>query len=318
MGTVTALRSDQPAASPTMRVALDAWADHLSTSRQSSGHYTSANTIRNYRMTLAKLVEQDTAVGELDPQRLAAAFRQRWGQSSATTWNARRAAVRAFSAFAQDRGWLTDDLAAGLNRESEPRSSARARNRDEIDRLIRDKQRHALRDRALWSMLYETFARAEEVLSLNVDDLDLKNRTATVTRKGGDRERIMWDTRTARLLSRLIGKRTAGPLFLTDRAAKGGARGTVDARDLDPESGRGRLGYSAALKTFKAASGGWTLHDLRHSALTHAAEDGVDTTVLMAKSGHRDIRSLGRYARPSVEHAQRAVTEARERRGNAR
>ena len=29
---------------------------------------------------------------------------------------------------------------------------------------------------------------------------------------------------------------------------------------------------------------GWTLHDLRHSALTHAAEDGMPTPMLMTKS----------------------------------
>jgi integrase/recombinase XerC/integrase/recombinase XerD len=42
-------------------------------------------------------------------------------------------------------------------------------------------------------------------------------------------------------------------------------------------------------------------HDLRHSALTHAAEDGMPTPMLMTKSGHACIRTLGRYARPSVD-----------------
>jgi len=44
-----------------------------------------------------------------------------------------------------------------------------------------------------------------------------------------------------------------------------------------------------------------TLHQLRHSALTHDSEDGASAPMLMTKSGHTSIRSLGKYARPSVE-----------------
>jgi integrase/recombinase XerC/integrase/recombinase XerD len=43
------------------------------------------------------------------------------------------------------------------------------------------------------------------------------------------------------------------------------------------------------------------LHQLRHSALTHAAEDGASTPMLMKMSGHVSVRSLGKYARPSAE-----------------
>jgi site-specific recombinase XerD len=44
-----------------------------------------------------------------------------------------------------------------------------------------------------------------------------------------------------------------------------------------------------------------TLHRLRHSALTHAAEDGANTAVLLAYSGHASVSSLARYARVSAE-----------------
>lgn len=60
------------------------------------------------------------------------------------------------------------------------------------------------------------------------------------------------------------------------------------------------LSYGAALHVLIAASSGWTFHDLRYSALSHAAEDGVEVTTLVVKSGHRDIRNLARYARPSA------------------
>jgi integrase len=44
-----------------------------------------------------------------------------------------------------------------------------------------------------------------------------------------------------------------------------------------------------------------TLHQLRHSRLTHAAEDGASTPVLMKLSGHTSVRSLAKYARVSDE-----------------
>ena len=47
--------------------------------------------------------------------------------------------------------------------------------------------------------------------------------------------------------------------------------------------------------------GPWTLHQLRHSALTHAAEDGTNTSTLLAYSGHTNVASLARYARVSPE-----------------
>jgi integrase/recombinase XerD len=43
---------------------------------------------------------------------------------------------------------------------------------------------------------------------------------------------------------------------------------------------------------------GWTLRQLRHSALTHAAEDGTNLPLLLARSRHASVRSLERSARP--------------------
>jgi integrase/recombinase XerD len=61
---------------------------------------------------------------------------------------------------------------------------------------------------------------------------------------------------------------------------------------------------------FCAASGGWALHQLRHSALTHLAEQNVSLPLLMAKSRrHASLRSLQRYARPGAE-AVAAMTAA--------
>lgn len=164
--------------------------------------------------------------------------------------------------------------------------------------------------RRCWRLLYETAARASEVLSLDVGDVDLENRRAVVRSKGGDLELLHFQTGSARLLPRLIAGRMSGPVFLTDRRpAPGRAPATVD---VCPMTGHARLSYRRAEEIFRAASGGWTLHQLRHSAITHLAEDNVGLTLLMAKSRHTSLRSLQRYARPSAD-AVAALTAAHDR-----
>lgn len=114
-------------------------------------------------------------------------------------------------------------------------------------------------------------------------------------RKDGAADIVVWRTGTARLLPRLLKGRKTGPLFLTDRRA----RVQLPPGDIDPDSGRARLSYRQAAALFKAATGDmpggpWTLHQLRHSALTHAAEEGASTSTLLAYSGHTSVASLAR------------------------
>ncbi|WP_245668390.1 site-specific integrase [Nocardia xishanensis] len=73
--------------------------------------------------------------------------------------------------------------------------------------------------------------------------------------------------------------------------------------DTDPASGRARLSYQRAAQLFEESTvgftgGPFTLHQLRHSRLTHAAEDGAPTPMLMTLSGHTSVQSLAKYARP--------------------
>lgn len=69
-----------------------------------------------------------------------------------------------------------------------------------------------------------------------------------------------------------------------------------------------RLSYRRAAHLFQEQTG-WALHQLRHSALTHAAEDGTNLPMLLARSRHASVRSLERYARPGPEAVARHVAE---------
>ena len=62
-----------------------------------------------------------------------------------------------------------------------------------------------------------------------------------------------------------------------------------------------RLSYRRAAEILTTASGGWTLHQLRHSRLTHLAEAGVGLPMLMSRSRHTSLASLAIYAKPTFD-----------------
>lgn len=80
-------------------------------------------------------------------------------------------------------------------------------------------------------MLYETAGRAEEILGVNIEDLDLGGRRCPVKAKGARSkarrrgqaredfvpETVYSDAGTARLLPRLLKGRIRGPVFVTHR-----------------------------------------------------------------------------------------------------
>lgn len=264
---------------------------------------------RAYGLTLDRLcgaLDPERPLREVTAQAMSQALHEAYPEAAPASWNQRVATVRSFTAFGLRQGWLDLDPACGLERRKVPEDHGRALSRQDVERLsaLRDA---SVRDRCLWRFLYESAARAQEVLRLNVEDLDVTARRGITIRKGGDTDVLHYATGTARLLPKVIDGRTSGPLFLAERPP-------VPSRspallDLDPSTGRARLSYRRAAEIFTAASGGATLHHLRHSALTHLAEDGVPTVLLMAKSRHSSLRTLQRYARPGVEAVARLTAE---------
>jgi integrase/recombinase XerC/integrase/recombinase XerD len=267
------------------------------------------STRRSYQQTLDRLeraLGREQPFATLTTNQVTAAVTAAWDGCAPATWNRHVATVRSFTGYCRRRRWLTDDLTAGLDRRVEPVDRTKAIPLPQLEQLWRY-DGIAVREKALWRFLYETAGRATEALSINVEDLDLDNKRVRVHSKGGDLDWLHFQTGSARLLPRLIAGRTHGPLFLADRAPSP-ARAPA-AIDRCPETGRARLSYRRAEALFRQASGGWTLHQLRHSALTHLAEQNVSLPLLMAKSRHASLRSLQRYARPGAE-AVAALTAA--------
>lgn len=270
----------------------------------SSPRAAAANTHRAY----AGVIDRLTA--ELGPHRqlaavpgdeVAAALRRLWGKSAPATWNRNWAAVVSWLAWCASRKrWPAPQLPPDAERRKEHADTTRALPRARIERLL-SRRDIPLREKTLWRMLYETAARASEILALNVEDLDLEQRRAPVRSKGGDREFVCWDTGTARLLPRLLRlpdgtARTSGPLFLASRRPVPARRPAP--HDICPHTGRARLGYDRARVLIKQHTGGLELHQLRHSAATHLGEQKVPLQLIMAKTRHKSPRTAMRYVQP--------------------
>jgi integrase len=248
---------------------------------------------------MARELGPGRAVAELDAAELTAWFARTRSAHAPASWNRDRVLVRAFVRHLQRQGAAVE-LPTLEHRRLRP-DTTRALPRARVEQLFTAPA--PLRDKTLWRLLYESAARVGEVLALDVTDLDLANRRARVTGKGGQVEWITWSTGTATLLPRLLKGRRSGPVFTTRRPS----RTPPAVLDRAPD-GAARLSYRRAEELFKAATGA-TLHQLRHSALTHMAEDGASAPMLLSKSRHQSITSLGRYARPGVEALQRWEAE---------
>ena len=288
---------------------MDGWSpwpttgEHLACGRRwrrsSRTNNSRPNTRRAYRQALSAVAETlgwELPVDQLDPRRLLDAFQQRWGSAQPATWNTRITALQSFVSYCQRNKWIDHDPMTLVVRRREPRDQTKAIPYQDL-KTRWSRRDIDLREKTLWRMLYETAARAGEILSLNIEDLDLSRKRAVIIGKGGHREYVFWASGTARLLSRYLAGRRRGPVFLTHRRPN-----LIPAwGDECPHTGRGRLSYERASTLFKQATSGWTLHQLRHSSLTHLGETGASTILLQAKSRHQDPRTLARYTKPGIE-----------------
>ena len=295
METVTTLRGKRQ--SETLGAAAGAYLASIDRPESRGTYRQYAATLRRFRAALG----MDVSLARLDGAAVRTWIEETWGDRKPATYNRALDVFRSAYAYWMLQGWAPDDPTAPMRRRKVAADRSRALTRADVGQLL-TREDISLRDKTLWRLAYESAARAGELLALNIEDLDLANRRSRVVRKGGAADIIVWQSGTARLLPRLIKGRKAGPLFLTDRKA----RVQLAASDLDKATGRARLSYRQAAALFTDATAGmpggpWTLHQLRHSALTHAAEDGASTSTLLAYSGHTSVRSLARYARVSAE-----------------
>ena len=141
----------------------------------SSPRYANPNTRRGYTSVLDRLLAglgASRPLAEASGEELAGLLEQLWGQRAPATWNRNRGAVAARLAWCAASRLPAPVRPASAGRRREHLNATRAVPRPATDRAL-TRRDVPLREKTLWRMLYETAARASEVLALNIDDLDL-------------------------------------------------------------------------------------------------------------------------------------------------
>ena len=194
---------------------------------------------------------------------LAAALHDRSAAADVRTVNRELSALRSAVAWWQDQRWISHDPTTGLRHLAGPPPPQPSLTSSELARLFRAAP--TLREHALWRVLHDSAAPAEEVLRLNTGSLDLARHRG---RAGPPWPApwIEWGAASTELLRWLAAGRPEGPVFLTSRRAPAGTPGP----DVCPLTGRARLSYRRAAEIFTEvtrpldpAARGWTLSQLR-------------------------------------------------------
>jgi integrase len=292
---VTAATKAQRGAAITLQAAADAFL--------SSPECENANTRRAYAGVIDKVANRLGAsrrLADISDDDIGAVLEGEWGTAQGSTWNRNRAAVNAWLTWCHERQrWPAPAVPGSCERRKEHVNATKDLPKAAIERQL-SRRDVSLREKTLWRMLYETAARASEILALDVERLDLDNRRAPIRSKGGEIEWVHWGTGTAHLLPRLLrlpdgSSRSSGPLFLASRKPVPARR--PGPRDICPHTGHARLGYDRARIVLKDLTG-WQLHQLRHSAATHLGDQKVPLQLIMAKTRHKSPRSAMRYINP--------------------
>ena len=169
--------------------------------------------------------------------------------------------------------------------------------REEVDALFRRLPAHgrlALRDRALFLLLYNTGARAQEIADLRVEHVDVGVHPRVRLHGKGDKWRVcpLWP-QTVDLLTQLLRDRALPP-------APGRALFTSHGTRPLTRFGIYKIvrRHTDHLRTQRAAPTGRRIgpHVFRHTAAVHLLEAGVDVNVIRGWLGHVSLDTTNRYA----------------------
>ncbi|WP_168583610.1 tyrosine recombinase XerC [Gephyromycinifex aptenodytis] len=295
---------------------------YLSLERSRSPH-----TVRAYLGDVRSLLEHAAACG-VDAQGLTLPILRSWlaqgaSRGSARSSIARRgASARAFTRWAAHTGHLASDVGARLASPRRGRTLPNVLRADAAADLVtapgRTRQDDAnsppgpdelalrLRDQAVLEMLYGTGVRVGELVGLDIDDVDLSERTARVLGKGAKERTVpvgipARDAVRAWLehgRTRFAGERSGAALFI-------GVRG-------------GRLDQRRVREIVHAAarSGGVSdigPHGLRHSAATHLLDGGADLRTVQELLGHASLSTTQIYTHVSTERLRSSYARAHPR-----
>jgi site-specific recombinase XerD len=226
--------------------------------------------------------------------------------------NHRLAMLHAFFAYvgSQELTVLPEaERVAAIPRKRAPPAATYYLERDDVERLFDELPRDgklATRDKVLLMFLYNTGARATEVIGLTIDQLVLTSSPRVNLHGKGDKWRTcpLWPE-TARLLGEMLRDRHQSatpttPVFLSNVGkplTRFGLYKLVRRHGSNIRIGNGQRSISP--------------HVWRHTTAVHLLESGVDVNIIRGWLGHVSLDTTNRYAEISIRTKQEALEACR-------
>lgn len=268
----------------------------------------SSNTLAAYRNDLSQFLEfaeprADSWEGVSRDLIMNYIMVMKSDQEYASSTVARKvAAIKSFFHYLVDMGILEDDPTATLDSPKIRKRLPKAISADDLEVLLAEPAEEetpkALRDRALLEVLYGTGLRVTELVSLDVDDVNLASGTLRVVRPKDNAERIVPIHERAieplqeyleRGRIQLLRDPQEQALFLNHR----GHRLTRQGLWLIVKHYVREVGISEDI----------TPHTLRHTFAAHLVEKKADLEYVQELLGHANISTTQVYTQVSGEDA---------------
>jgi integrase/recombinase XerC len=219
-----------------------------------------------------------------------------------TSVSRKLSALRAFSRYLRREGWIENDpaaLAVGPKREQKIPAHLSI---DEMSRLLEMPDVSTAlgrRDRAILELFYASGLRLSELVSLDLDEVNLRARMVRVMGKGAKERLVPFNSTTEDSIRAWLGDRAS--LRTANERAKAGSRKPRAQEPLFVNFRGARLtgrSVQRLVARYVAACStrfGISPHALRHSFATHLLERGADLRAIQELLGHVQLSTTQRY-----------------------
>jgi integrase/recombinase XerC len=264
----------------------------------------SPHTLRNYASDLEQFVEYFSPPGTPPPEPsefTVLQLREWLGslyelQLRPTSIRRKLAAVRSLFQFLARDGSVPSNIARLLRTPKAPQRLPSVPTAEQTNHLIDRVGANQLerpfpeRDRVLFELLYGCGLRISELVGLNLDDFDRRERWIRVRGKGRKERQVPYGSKAGLALEK----------YLVVRAAKAGERALLINHLGARLSDRGARGIVKLYARLISGDASLHPHSLRHAFATHLLADGADLRAIQELLGHARLATTQKYTQVSL------------------
>ena len=225
----------------------------------------------------------------------------------------RLSAIRSFYTFLQREGLCGHNPAVDVRAPKRPRKLPRTLDADQMARVLEPRpgltegrdEALMIRDLAIMELLYSSGLRLAELVALDLDALDVADRTVRVTGKGRKARIVPVGTKALAALRRWFRERAA-----LARPGESAVFVNRNGHRLGPRSIQQRL---LAIARTQGVPVRLHPHLFRHSFATHLLESSGDLRGVQELLGHADISTTQVYTHLDFQHLARIYDQAHPR-----